>query len=393
MSPKGTIYLVPAFDVEGPEDFKGKNKTWKELKATISRICSQEFRAKCKDGIGNRAIYSWFVVDHVGYISNPRNVAIGFHTVYDQYRTSLLSDENLARSGDGVYWHYHHPPADGHWSSPEVYPWNTDWLDGRVYEDVLCHKIVEMDWFPPIFRAGGTIENNDTSAWLEKWIPFDWSNRAPESTKTMKKSYSRADELYDWSRAPMDWRMYHPSMDDYQAEGKMRRRIIRCLDISSESHELSEDDIDSAFLRAEEELDTIISYQTHDWSVSIEEELSHAYSLVKKVSMKHPDVTWRYANAVGAVRAGLGYNDRTPLSFDLKIEDAKLIIHSSKELFGTMPFLALRFRDGSYIHDEGLISCGAKKWEYHVGEPAKVEVLGVGASDPFGNTGTAKIRI
>ena len=159
------------------------------------------------DSFGTPLRISWFVIDLIGYRSNPRQRAQGQHAVWDKVSPFFGED-------DSVGWHVHtlSPNRD-----PLTY--GTSWTAMLPeHEESLCRRLLDKGHFPASFRAGGCIERNDMSHWLERFIPFDYSCLPGASTHGM-----------DWPATVP----YHPDVKDYRRTGAMRRTIFPTFDADS----------------------------------------------------------------------------------------------------------------------------------------------------------------
>ena len=92
------------------------------------------------------------------------------------------------------------------------------------------------------------------SRWLDKWFPFDYSNRSPLKS-----------DLMDWENGISEWRAYNPNIDFYKTEGSGKRYIARTMDLLTGIYEAGEDDIVQAFVEAKENGSSIISIFDHDY--------------------------------------------------------------------------------------------------------------------------------
>ena len=81
--------------------------SWDQIAEMLQEALSIEYRERYSDSFGRPWIYNWFCVDHVGFISNPRNRALGFHRVFDWYQETLKRTNSVY---DGLHFH-HHPVA------------------------------------------------------------------------------------------------------------------------------------------------------------------------------------------------------------------------------------------------------------------------------------------
>ena len=59
------------------------NDSWEKIRSMWQRIMSTEFRGRFPDSFGNGWIYNWFIMDHVGYQSNPRNRDLGYDKIWN----------------------------------------------------------------------------------------------------------------------------------------------------------------------------------------------------------------------------------------------------------------------------------------------------------------------
>ena len=66
-------------------------------------MMSQEYRQRYSDPQGGGWIYNWFLMDHIGYDTNPRRRDVGYHNVFDHYRF-MVKETN---SPDELHWHFH----------------------------------------------------------------------------------------------------------------------------------------------------------------------------------------------------------------------------------------------------------------------------------------------
>lgn len=185
---------------------------WDELTAMLADLTSADTRGKYADTAGGPLRISWFVIDLIGYRSNPRQRAQGQHAVWD--RVSPFFGPQ-----DSVGWHVHTLTPDRH---PLAY--GTSWTAVvHEHEASLCRRLLDKGQFPASFRAGGAIERNDLSHWLERFIPLDYSCLPGASTHGM-----------DWRRPGGP---YHPAWDDYRVPSdtsdEMRRTVVPCFDADS----------------------------------------------------------------------------------------------------------------------------------------------------------------
>ena len=188
--------------------------TWEQVDAAMDKLFDPTLRGHRPDSGGGSLAIGWFFLTWTGYATNPRDRDMGYHHVRDHY-LERYADE-LRTFGDEECWHYHHPPANGVGNE-----WGLDWEASDEYDQILSRQLLERDWFPTCFRAGGTILTPELSRFVDAWFPIDFSNRAPLELPG----------LVDWSTGSTDWGVYHPSPEDFSnyvlREFDKKARVIR----------------------------------------------------------------------------------------------------------------------------------------------------------------------
>jgi len=365
------------------------NDSWQKIDAMLSNIMSEGFRRKHTDSFGNGWVYNWFCVDHVYYESNPRNRELGYHKVFDFYRDAL---KRYGAGKDGLQWHFHpmsvyreaHRCATNYLTSPHIY-------------EVLCRRIIERGHFPAAYRAGFQAERPDGNWFLEQWIPFDYSNWAYNSDATLESQKDlKGGRSGDWRLAPDDWSFYHPSADSWQVPGNSRRWIARCIDILTRGRELTQQEVDKAFARADSGKPAIMACNNHDFR-DMAYEVDHIRAKIEKASRKYPQVRYSFSECVDAFRSavyGDGYKPE-PLKLEVTLEKGPgelflLVETVNGKVFGPQPFLAVETKSGRFIYDNFDFDPSLTRWSYTFDvdsiRPDDVKAIGVAANDEYGNT-------
>jgi hypothetical protein len=236
-----------------------------------------------------------------------------------------------------MYWHYHVPPADGAGDQ-----WSDSWLSSNECNTVLVRRLLERQSFPAAFRAGGTIEDEAASRWLEQTIPIDYSNRVSD------RSYPGADLYhFNWYGAPAGWGSYHPSLGDPIREGGMRRFIYRCIDLRSRYNELTYDEVEACFVDAKRAGGPrVLSYFSHD-NRDMRPETYHAAALLKRAA-EATGVPWASCTAVDAHRRMQALRP-APIDLSIVREAAGFQIRASEQPFQATPFVGARLADGRFV--------------------------------------------
>jgi hypothetical protein len=341
---------------------------WKQVTRMIKDLTSSKFRSSTIKFFKKELVYSWFIIDNVGFKVNPRKKTIGFNKIFKKYLQIL---DKQSKKKDCIGWHFHsiHPSGD-----PLIY--NTSWTTNDLHEKALCHKILDYKFFPQIFRSGAVIERNDINLWLENFIHFDFSNRS-------RKNIRNIEFLNDWSGAPSDWSFYNPSFYNFKKKGNMKRTIFRTLDIDTNSCVIEEKDIKKAFELSKKK-GAILSVSTHDRR-DIKPEISYFIKHLEKVSKKYPEIKVDFCNALEAAKYFTKKNIFKNKKYNMKISIKNkniLNIKTNFEIFGHTPFLAIKEKSG-LVYRDNPIKTGKNEWKFLIREA--ISKIGIAISDQNAN--------
>lgn len=371
------VSIVFCMDTEGPCADPGNPEllpTWEAVDAAMDKLFDPAFRARFPDPGGGALRIGWFFLTWTGFATNPRDRAFGYHAVRDHYLERW--GEELRSNGDEQLWHYHQPPPSGVGNE-----WGIDWDASREYERIVSRQLLEREWFPPAYRAGGTIMDAVSSRWVDGWFPVDYSNRAPLELPG----------LVDWSPGVAEWSLYHPSPEDFRVPGAGRRRMARCLDLETSVYALSESDVAAAFERARHGRAAVLSCFDHDYR-DIADRIDAFRELVTAVGRRHPGVEWRYAGPVEAVRSYLDVPPPPALELDAAAHGGSVHIRSSAPLYQSIPWLAVETDDGDVLHVEsGLLRLEPTRWRWTPPPDLRWERLAIGGSTDLGASAVAAI--
>lgn len=349
--------------------------SFEKLESMIKKATSKEFRMKYPDSTGQPYKFSWFILDFVGFKTNPRKRPEGYHVMWDWYH-DLLRGQNF---GDGRYWHFHTVPPSG-----EGTEYNNCWTNNDYPEQVLCRRILDKGWFPAVVRTGACIESLALSFWLEMFIPFDYSNSwIPE------RRFYEERVIGDWRNAPLSWDGYHPDFYDYRNLGKMKRKIFRCIEIDNGRYKLTEQDIIPAFEQASKGKTAVLAYSNHDRR-DIRSDIEYMHQLLIKVSKEYSDVEWSYQNALSAARLIGGYPSHSSSKMHLIRKKDILWISADSETYSQIPFIALREKNGLIYRGTPLIEKANRKWSFKIRRPEHIDEIGVTLTYPNGTVTVEK---
>ncbi|MES2633438.1 MAG: hypothetical protein V4669_10735 [Pseudomonadota bacterium] len=364
------------------------NGDWDAVGAMLHDAMSEPFRRETVDDFGGGWIYSWHVMDHVGYASNPRNKALGYGAVFRFYRDAVK------KSGpqDEINWHFHPLFPDG-----DPLKAATSYTNSYAQlNQILARRLIDEGWFPQANRPGFHSERPDSHAFLEQWIPFDYANQSYEEESGQKDL--RGGRFGDWRRAPASWTGYRPSYRDYQQPGNMNRHIFRCLNVGTRFRELGERHVDQAFEDARRAGSAILSFADHDYR-DIRPDVRRVREMVQAARSRFPDVKIRFSGAVDAARAHLASRgelaQQASLALEMSIEDGVLSVRcTAGQCFGPQPFLAYRTKSGVYIHDNFDVQEPERHWTYIFDSQTvpleDVESVAVGSAGAEGSVAVAR---
>ncbi len=341
----------------------------------MDKLFDPQFRRKWPDRSGGAMRIGWFFLTWSGFTTNPRGRAFGYHVVRDHYLARW--GDRLRSFGDEECWHYHHPAASGIGND-----WGVDWSANREYEQILSCQILDRGWFPACYRAGGTIMDAVSSRWVDQWFPFDYSNRAPLTIPG----------LVDWSGGVADWSIYHPSPEHFDRPGAGRRRMARCLDLDTNMHSLTDEEIEAAFVAAEAGRSAVVSCFDHDYR-DIADRIDRLCERVTTIAARHPDVRWSYAAPGEAIRNVVNLPAPHPLHLEAMVQENCVSVWSDVPIFQSIPWLAVRTEDGTVQHVErDLIRLDETHWRWCPEQPLQWVEAGFAASTDLGGTATVCVH-
>lgn len=364
------------------------NTNWSQIKSMLKRISSKEFKTTFIDDEKKSYCLTWHCVDHVNYKYNPRKRALGYGKVFKFYKSFI----NQKRKEDSLGFHFH--PMSTY---KEAHRNASFWYRNDNLFQIICRRIIDEKWFPVSNRAGFHIERPDSHNFLEQYIPFDLSN----TNKREKKGKDQAEEAsgWDWRRATHNWEIYNPSHDDYQKKGNCRRYIGRVLSINNRTESIDQKEVDKAFRRAESGKRTLLAVTSHDFR-DIEIEIKEFYSYILRSKKKFPNVKFHFVDTTTGFQKVLNLQNKTEkLKLKInRISKNKFKIKAIRgKVFGPQPFLAIKFKNKRYFHDNLDFGLKNNEWFYTLGSDTvnlkDAKILAVGAADKYGNFDTAQIRI
>ena len=366
--------------------FKG---TWEEIDVMLTDIMSDSYRNKIVDSNGNGWKYNWHIMDHVGFVNNPRRRELGYLKIFEYYQKKIKETQ----SQDTIHWHFHpiHRNRDAHIPATSY--------DNSSFElhQVISRRIIEKNWFPVVNRAGFHSVRSDSNLFLEQWIPFDPSNQAIDDDNQPKFQKDLVNGRFgDWRGAPSNWDIYHPDYADWRKKGNMKRYVARILNMSSRHRNIDAHELEKAFIKARSGENVYVGITNHDWR-DMKKEIDDFLLILNEVSEKYQDVHFEFSESVNAFREILFEKkdiQEQKLKIDVRLEDAKLVVKvMNGEIFGPQPYLAVKTIKGEYFHDN--FDFLSEPYDEHVKftypfdnytiNLEYVEKIGVASNDKYGN--------
>jgi len=351
MIDRPALLVVHAVDTEGPLGGDARRlpdgspeffDRWEDIEASLAELTSKAFREEHCDSFGRPYVFDWFILDFMGFRTNPKHRVAAYHDTYDH----LVA---LPTEPDAIDWHYHVPPASG--AGDE---WSETWLSSNECNTILARRLLERGTFPAAFRAGGTIEDDAGSHWLDEVFALDFSNRVSERSRGTGDLYS-----FDWHGAPARWGSYHPAHHSFLEEGAMRRYIYRCIDLRSRYNELTVDHVTEAMREvARSGSQLVLSYFSHD-NRDMRPETRSAVDLLRSASAE-TGVPWASCTAAEAHRLFHGL-DHDELRLEVELEPQGVAVRAEGEPLQRTPFVAAELADGRIVR---LVAreTGARRW-------------------------------
>lgn len=353
---------------------------WEEMAEAVEGFFSDDYRNAFLDSYGYGYTYSFYIRDLVDYDYNPRRKPLGYHHIYDFYSEQI----DRLKSEDKLYWHFHAPGVVRH-----------AYLDGlnishtNHHVQVLARRVLDRFDFPACFRPGMDHVRPDHNMFLELWVPFDYSNQGADQTpEELSQKDNSPGRFGDWRRAPRDWSTYHPDFYDYQKPGAMRRTIARNLYTKSRFRGMTQEEMGKGFTRVAAGENTIMSFSCHD-SRDMRKEVVHINDMLRKAADENKAISFRYVNAVDAMRLALGLQFEDAPVLEGHFNGDRFEICSDKKLWGPQPFFCFMTWDHRYFHDN-LDFIGVNEWcytfDWQTIDKRALARIGVASNDSFGNT-------
>jgi len=354
------------------------------------KVMDPAFRNGLLDSYGQPIKLTWWML--VGSVYGlADNTDVPMPNLMPLYLMQKYHGDAMQQFGDEVSLHYH----TFFWSDYDgdgKYYWN----QARTFHEcradfdlALAQSLLEGNVFPVSFRSGWHYMDNEWQAYLNLLLPFSLHNDSPNVHTDTLEPY---DNVYDWSKATLNFIPFHPSTTNYQFAGDGIGWNVRSVKMPSMTQAM----MNQMFAQAAAGTDQVACLWAHLPEIDFLTNTIRIDSLAHAAAGSYPTVQFRYCTAVEAMQRWLGTTDQTPpqldVAEDVQGETVTLSINTSEAIFQPQPFVAIKDLCEQYQ----ILQCspvGVNSWQVTLPVPhSYVAKIGVAVTDLAGNLTTRIIR-
>ena len=350
------------------------------------------FRAQMLDSYNQPMKMTWWMM--AGNIFRyATNNDVPVNNIMTLYLMQKYHGEEVLINGDELSIHYH----TFFWSDYDrdgLSFWNQalTFEESKADWDVtLAQFLLEEDVFPVSFRSGWHYMDNTWQHELNNILPYSMHNAWPANHVDTEEPL---DNTYNWSESPSAFVPFRPSLDNYMIPGDGPGWNVRS---SSFQQVINYGYMDTVFNHASQGRDQLACFWAHLPETDFVENMATMHDLATAASEIYPDVEFRYCSAIEAMQLWRGNLDTIPPEVTFQINGVagsrEINISSNETLFQPNPFVAAKYKDGSYrVLSSELTS--ENHWQI-LDIPFDVELakLAVAATDTMGNLTTHSISV
>jgi len=378
-------------------DIYDSTVSYTSLSSSVANLMNNTNRNNARDSFDNSYKITWMPITYgpLEFNTNVRNDGIptNITTYYDALTSNWASD--IINYNDSIEWHPHLTSYDdidnnahNSWNQvPSTFYPSFNATFQASAEEVLNHYLIDRNFWPSMVTAGWLGETTDYSNWLEQWIPFDASNGAPVVNVPIADPRNND---YNWSIAPSNYSVYHPSSTNYQTSGNMNRTIAE----TKGPCPLTAASIDKAFNTSiQTQNSSFISCYFHvgDSLTPFTDYVNLTLTRLQNAS-NYYGIRFKFVDGKEGFQDMLGYIDTTAPNITITRNRNIININSSESLFQPQPYAAVKFANGTYARLNLTVN-GSDSWYYNISGITSLFNITVGANDIHGNPGTANISI
>jgi hypothetical protein len=385
----GKIYLVLCSDT-GVWDGLGVNTPTVYLRFDLytsptgnaARVINPQFRDRVRGSDGVPLKFTWFMLDGsvIATNTNPvvRNPWISNLEMIKRYHA-----QNIVLVGDELSLHYH----NWVWNDPDgngVFHWNqsTNLAEYRNdFLETIGHVIIEGNLMPATFRSGWHYMSSEWEVLIDSIIPYRFENTSPGVGRDTTEPI---DNIYDWSRAPLQWVPYHPAATDYQVQGNLKGWETRCVYMKSFTLDKATEVFTGAFRGS----DQVLTIWSHLPEADFPEQILRVDSLIRFAKESFPEVSYYYLTATEAMKRWRRIQDSEPPHVTWGVQsdstERTITISANEALWGGVPFICGKTLSGR-VRMIPSTALSPQSWSCRVNANEYV-IVGIGATDTAGNS-------
>ena len=349
------------------------------------------FRSKVKDSNNNPFVFTWFMLEG-SMVAKNTNPEVTHPWISNLEMMQKYHGASLRRVRDEMSFHYH----NWIWNDPDgngIHHWNQSTTLSEYRDDFLQtvgHFIVDAQIMPASFRSGWHYMDNEWECLLDSLIPYRLQNAAPAKHDDTTEPI---DNIYDWSRAALEWIPYHPAGNDYQSKGSLRGWETRCIYMKS----VITSSLASPFLRAMGGEDQVLTIWSHLAESDFPEQIIAVDSVLHRTAQYFPGVVFEYATATGAMQKWRKTNDTTPPEIQTSIvsrpEEKIIVISTNEPIWQEAPLVFLKGNTDSLVQVKADLWRNLT-WRATIGSDiSSYHSAGIGVTDTSGNSATTLISL
>ncbi|HLF19826.1 MAG TPA: T9SS type A sorting domain-containing protein [Bacteroidota bacterium] len=349
------------------------------------------FRNKLRDSNNNPLVFTWFMLEG-SMVAKNTNPEVTHPWISNLEMMTRYHGNALKQVGDELSFHYH----NWIWNDPDgngIHHWNQSSALQEYKDDflqTLGHMIIDGNLMPTSFRSGWHYMDNEWECLLDSLIPYRFENATPSKHVDTTEPI---DNMYDWSRAPLEWIPYHPAPGDYQSKGSLRGWETRCLYMKS----VTTTSMAIPFSRAMGGQDQVVTIWSHLAESDFPQQIILVDSVLHRTALYFPDVVFEYATATGSMQRWRNISDTIPPQIQTTVAhrpDGKIIVISTNEpIWQDSPLVFLKGESDSLIHVPAEFWRNLT-WRSTVGTNLSAyHTAGIGVTDTSGNSATKLISL
>lgn len=335
-----------------PDLFLGAN-------SPAQRIMNPSYRAQITDSYGHPLIMTWWMLCG-GIFRYGTNANVPYANTFPLHLMQKYHGASMQQFGDELTLHYHtwkwtDDNGDGIWW------WNQSRTFAELRDDfdfTVAQCLLEENMFPVSFRSGWHYMDNVWQQYLNDLIPYCMHNDVPN---VHADNTEPIDNVYDWSRAPTDWKPFHPSPNDYQRPGNSNGWNLR----SAYMRVVTRDALEQAFVKAAQGEDQVLCLWEHLADDTFFPSLERVNGLLHQLSAQYTGVRFEFKSAVEAMQLWRGTQDTVKPSLSLQeMHNGTQVAYSvqtNEPIFQGQPFVAVKTKSEQFIVAQ-MESVGTNRW-------------------------------